>query len=97
MKATAHVRKETGLTGTLHVDVYVGGVLRASQSLSADSILDDSTPKFTTQIIVPIPSIQGQPVAAVNDVTVRLYITSGNGKRLFWTYANLTGLNLIGP
>jgi hypothetical protein len=96
VQTVVHVRKETGLTGTLHVDVYVGGALQASQSVPTNTILDDTTPQFVTQIIVPVPAIQGQPVSSVNDVTVRLYITSGNGKKLFWSYARLTGLNLIG-
>ena len=46
-----------------------------------------------SQIIVPVPSVGGETVSSVNDMTVRLYVQSGNGKKVWLSYTELDGVN----
>ena len=79
-------RREADAAGTLVIEVYVGGVLETSQMELVSSLVGN-------QIIVPVPSLDGDLVSRVNDMTVRLYVQSGDGKKVWWSYTTVTGVN----
>jgi len=94
VEVLVQARREQGGTGTLVIEVYSGGGLEASDSVSVSTIVDDSNMSVPpTQLVVEVPSVDGQNVSTVNDMTVRVYVQSGNGKKVWWSYTELTGLN----
>ena len=94
VEVLVQVRREVDSAGTLWIEVYSGGLLETSANLPVSSLVDDDNMSIPpTQIVVPVPSVNGQSESAVNDMTVRMYVQSGNGKKLFWSYTDLTGTN----
>ena len=89
------VRREAQATGTLVIEVYVGGLLETSQTEPVSNLVDDDAGAGLPpdQIIVPVPSVGGETESSVNDMTVRLYVQSGNGKKVWWSYTELDGVN----
>ena len=83
-------RREAEASGILVIEVWVGGLLETSQTEPVSNLVDDDTGAGLppNQIIVPVPSVDG-----VNDMTVRLYVQSGNGKKVWWSYTELDGVN----
>ncbi len=63
---------------------------RCQRSLDDDDVGAELPP---TQIIVPLATVDGDPVSSVNDITVRLYVQSGNGKKIWWSYTDVSGVN----
>ncbi len=63
--------------------------------MPVSSLVDDDADAGLppTQIVVPVPSVNGQSESAVNDMTVRLFVQSGDGSKIFWSYTDLTGTN----
>ena len=85
---------ENGIQGTFVVEVYSGGLLEATTSVPTGDIATNNNMAIPpTQVSVPVPSLDGQDVSAINDLTVRIYVTGGNGKKVWWSYTEVTGLN----
>ena len=92
VEASVQVRREKDGSGTLWIEVYVGGLLETSTSVPVSSLIDDDNMSIPpSQIVVPVPSVNGQGELAVNDMTIRLYVQSGNGKKIYWSYTEVTG------
>jgi hypothetical protein len=94
VQALVQLRRESTLTGDVKIDVYRGGVLETSQTVATANIATNADMGVpATQVVVPVPGLTGLDVSEVNGLTVRVYVSGGNNKTLWWSYAEVTGLN----
>ncbi len=95
VEVLVQVRREAEAAGTLVIEVYVGGLLETSHSEPVSNLVDDDVGAELPpdQIVVLVPSVDGDPVSSVNDMTVRLYVQSGNGNKVWWSYTDVSGVN----
>ena len=94
-EALVQVRREAGGTGTLIIEVYIGGILETSHAEPVSNIVNDDggSGLQPSRIVVPLPSIDGAPVSNGNGISVRMYVQGGNGKKIWWSYMDLSGVN----
>ena len=93
VEVVLQIRREESAEGTLRIEVYSGGSLQEMQDVALSTVIDDTAAGVPTEIIVSVPSLDGQPVSAVDGVQVRAFIMSGNGKKVFWSRTELNGVS----
>ena len=90
VEALLQLRRESDATGTFRIEVRVGGSVETTQDVNMTTLVDDDAGGPPAQIIVSVP-LDGAPVSALNSLQVRVFIVSGNGKKVFWSYTELRG------
>lgn len=85
------VRREAGTEGTFRIEIRSSGLLeKKTEDIPMTSIVDDDSTASPDQLIV-LPSLDGAPVSALDNLQVRVFIVSGNGKKVFWSYTEVSG------
>ncbi len=93
VEALLELRRESDATGTFRIEVWVDGSVATTQDVNMTTLVDDSAGGPPDQIIVSVPSLGGESVSLLDSLQVRVFIVSGNGKKVFWSYTELTGVN----
>ena len=94
VEVVVQVRREQDAAGSLRIDVYSGGLLEAAETIPLSSVVDDSNMSVPPDsFVVFVPLLGGDPVSVVNELTLRVFVQSGNGKKVWWSYTEVKGTN----
>ncbi len=95
------LRAEEGAEGTVRIEVSSGATLLTTHDVASSSLVNSDNPSVPpSQIVVFVP-VDGEDVAVVNNLRVRVFQPLANdGKKVFWSYTQMTGVTrttICGP